>query len=95
MSSHLASAATFAAELIGIAICKPQVHLGRWRHDGLCDRCGSPIDVYAGERLDFPLDDLSSEASSSREKLAAMWNAEYERVCFDCYVTDDEEVDDG
>lgn len=69
---------------IGAAICKPQVHLGRRRHDGNCDQCGAPVGRYAAEKLDFPLDDLSPDASSSIEKLRAMWNAEYVRVCLDC-----------
>lgn len=69
---------------IGAAICKPQMLLGRRRHDGNCDRCGEPIGRYAGEKLDFPLDDLAPDASSSIEKLRAMWDAEYVRVCLDC-----------
>ncbi|OLZ39104.1 hypothetical protein A6E15_19260 [Natrinema saccharevitans] len=71
---------------IGLAICKPKLILGRRRHDGTCDRCGEPFGKYAGEKLDFPLDDLSPDASSTRAKLRAMWNAEYTRVCLECSV---------
>lgn len=70
---------------IGFAICAPKLRLGRRRHDGICDDCGDPLGQYAGEQLDFPLDDLSPEATTSTEKLRAMWNAEYRRICLECW----------
>lgn len=73
------------AACIGFAICAPKLRLGRRRHDGICDDCGDPLGKYAGEQLDFPLDDLSPEATTSTEKLRAMWNAEYRRICLECW----------
>ena len=71
---------------IGVAICEPQLRLGRRRHDNVCDHCGEPCGRYAMERLDFPLDDLSPDATSSREKLRAMFDATYRRICLECSV---------
>lgn len=72
------------AELLGRAICEPKLRLGRRRHDNTCDRCGDECGQYAMDKLDFPLEDYSPEATSSREKLRAMLNAEYVRVCLEC-----------
>jgi RNA polymerase-binding transcription factor DksA len=69
---------------IGYAICEPKLRLGRRRHDGVCDDCGEPIDAYGAEKLNFPLDDLSPDASSSIEKLRAMWTAQYVQICLEC-----------
>lgn len=67
---------------IGVLICEPQLRLGRRRHDGTCDHCGKPLGRYSMEKLDFP--DSSAEASSTIEKLRAMSNAEYVRICLEC-----------
>lgn len=82
------------ARLIGFLICEPQLRLGRRRHDGDCDWCGDPIGRYASEKLDFPLDDLDPEASNSREKLQAMFGAEYVRVCLECSANGGDETDE-
>lgn len=74
----------YLARFIGELICKPQVWIGRHRHDGTCDCCGEPIGQYAGEALDFPLDSLDPDASTPREKVWAMLRAEYVRVCLEC-----------
>lgn len=69
---------------LGTAICEPKLRVGRFRHDGVCDRCDDPCGRSFRDKLDFPLDDLSPEASTTREKLRAMWNAEYKRYCLGC-----------
>lgn len=87
---------TAFAMALATAICEPQIRLGRRRHDGVCDECDEPIDTYAGETLEFPLDDLDADATSSREKLRAMLNAEYRRVCLECWADlEDAETDSG
>lgn len=78
-----------AGKAIGLAICVPKLRLGRRRHDGTCDECDIPLDTYAGEKLDFPLDDFSPDATSSREKLRAMLNAEYVRICLECWADEE------
>lgn len=80
---------------IGAAICEPQVRLGRRCHDGTCDHCGTDLGPYAMEKLDFPLDDLGPEASSTTEKLRAMTNAEYVRICLECPEEPESESEDG
>jgi len=72
------------AKAIGMAICEPKLRLGRRRPDGHCGRGGWLIETYAAEKLDFPLDNLAPNTSTSFEKLQAMWNAEYVRVCLEC-----------
>jgi hypothetical protein len=67
---------------IGTAICEPQLRLGRRRHDGTCDHCGKDLGAYAMEKLDFPVS--SAEASSTTEKLRAMADAKYVRICLEC-----------
>lgn len=74
------------AKAIGYAICQPQLRLGRRRHDGHCDECGTPLERYAAEKLEFPLESLEPEATSKWEKLRAMFEAEYVRVCLECSV---------
>jgi len=73
-----------AARATAIAICEPQVRLGRRRHDGNCDRCDEPLGPYSCEKLDFPMDSLEPEDSTGREKLRAMLDAEYCRYCLEC-----------
>jgi len=80
---------TALAKAIGMAICEPKLRLGRRRHDGRCDRCEEPLEMYAAEKLDFPLDDLDPDASTSTEKLQAMLNAQYVRVCLECSAEPD------
>jgi hypothetical protein len=75
---------TALAKATGMAICEPKLRLGRRRHDGRCDRCEEPLEMYAAEKLDFPLDDFDPDASTSTEKLQAMWNAQYVCVCLKC-----------
>lgn len=77
----------YLAQAIATAICEPKLRLGRYRHDNSCDECGEPCSRYAMDKLDFPIDDLRPESSTAREKLRAMLNAEYVRVCLDCSVT--------
>lgn len=77
------------AQAVAFAICEPQLRLGRRRHDGHCDECGHAIGKYAGEKLDFPLERHEIDdpyATSKWEKLRAMFNAEYVRVCLECSV---------
>jgi hypothetical protein len=71
-------------KLIGYTLCEPQIRLGRRRHDGTCDLCGDSFGRYAAEKLDFPLDNLDPEESTTIEKIRAMWNVRYVRVCLDC-----------
>lgn len=80
---------------IGVAICEPKMRLGSRRHDGICDNCGEPCGAYAAEKLDFPLDDFSPEATSTTEKLRAMLNAEYVRVCLECSAAEEAEREVG
>jgi len=82
------------AQALAISICEPQVRLGRRRHDGRCDKCGDMVDGYAMERLDFPMDDLSAEASSKWEKLRAMLGAEYVLYCLECGVEKERQESD-
>ena len=84
-----------AAMAIGYAICEPKLRLGRRRHDGICDDCDEPIDTYGAENLAFPLDDLSPDASSSIDKLRAMWNAQYIQICLECAVVRESEDEVG
>lgn len=72
------------ARLIAYAICEPQKRLGSRRHDNHCDRCGEYCGQYYAQKLDFPLESLEADASSKWEKLRAMWNADYVRVCLEC-----------
>ncbi|WP_238709280.1 hypothetical protein [Natronorubrum halophilum] len=81
------------AKAIALAICEPQLRLGRRRHDNYCDECGEHCDPYAMDKLDFPIESLEPEATSSTEKVRAMVNAEYVRVCLECSV--DLEADDN
>ncbi|USZ73773.1 hypothetical protein [Natronosalvus halobius] len=67
-----------------LAICEPKLRLGRRRHDGNCDECGERCSPYAMEKLDFPIESLEPEATSSREKLRAMFSADYVRYCLEC-----------
>lgn len=69
---------------VGVAICEPQLRLGRRRHDGTCDVCGDSLGRYSEERLNFPMDDFAPEASTTGEKIRAMLDAEYECVCLPC-----------
>lgn len=72
------------AKALAFAICEPKLRLGRRRHDGICDRCQEPTGKYAMDKLSFPLEDLGPDASTSREKIRAMLDAEYVRVCLEC-----------
>lgn len=81
------------AKGIGYAICEPKLRLGRRRHDGHCDHCGGRLGPYAMEKLDFPLESLDAEDSSPIEKLRAMFDAEYVRVCLECSVPLEAETD--
>lgn len=72
------------AQLVAMAICEPKLRVGRRRHDNVCDRCDEPCGSYAHEKLDFPIEDLKPDASTSRKKLHAMLNAEYRRFCLGC-----------
>lgn len=83
----------YAAQALAVAICEPKLRLGRRRHDGVCDRCDEHIGKYAMDKLDFPLDGIEPDASTSREKLRAMLDAEYVRVCLECAT--EMEGDDG
>lgn len=74
----------WAAIAVGTVICESKLRLGRWRHDHHCDRCEKRCGTTVGERLDFSLDDLSPDASTTREKLWAMLTATYERTCLSC-----------
>ncbi|RQG93711.1 hypothetical protein [Natrarchaeobius oligotrophus] len=77
------------ARLVAYAICEPKLRLGKRRHDNHCDRCGDHCGRYAAHKLDFPLEDDEIEdpdATSKWEKLRAMWDAEYVRVCLECSV---------
>lgn len=79
------------------AIGQPQLRLGRRRHDNHCDECGEYCETYAFDKLDFPLEDheiANPYATSKWEKLRAMFNAEYVRVCLEC-AADLEEPDQG
>lgn len=67
---------------IGVAICEPQLRLGRRRHDGTCDHCSEVLGRYSMEKLDFP--DDSDSGTSTIEKLRAMANAQYVRICLEC-----------
>jgi len=71
-------------KLVAMAICEPQLRLGRRRHDNHCDECGDSCGPYAMDKLDFPLEDLAADATSKREKIQAMVGAEYRRVCLNC-----------
>ena len=71
-------------QAIGVAICEPQLRLGRRRHDNICDRCGENCGRYPCEKLDFPLDDLGPDETTTLEKIRGMMNAEYKRVCLEC-----------
>jgi len=83
------------AKAISVAICEPQLRLGRRRHDGMCDSCEEPIGRYAQEKLDFPLDDFSPDAPTATEKLRAMMNAEYVRICLECDPPEGADRDGG
>ncbi|AFZ73077.1 hypothetical protein [Natronobacterium gregoryi] len=74
------------ARAVAVAICEPQMRLGRRRHDNYCDECGEHCGRYFADKLDFPLDNLEPEATSKWEKLRAMFNADYMRVCLECSV---------
>jgi len=74
------------AQLVAMAICEPKLRVGRRRHDNVCDRCDEPCGSYAHEKLDFPIEDLNPESTSSMEKIRAMLAAEYQRVCLECGV---------
>jgi len=69
---------------VGFCICEPKLRLGRRRHSNECDRCGDACGRYAAEKLDFPIDDLGSDATTFQAKIWAMWNAQYRRVCLEC-----------
>lgn len=79
------------ARLLAIAICEPQLRLGKRRHDNNCDRCGEHCGRYAAQKLDFPIESLEADVTSSLEKLQAMVNAEYVRVCLECSI----DLEDG
>jgi hypothetical protein len=83
------------SKVIGLAILEPQLRLGRRRHDNVCDQCGEDLDRYAMEKLDFPIDDMSPEANTAREKLRAMLNAEYTRDCLECSVELEDSAGNG
>lgn len=88
--------ATPFAKLVGLAICEPKLRLGRRRHDNVCDRCEEEIEGrYSAERLSFPLESTAPEATTSRQKIRAMLDAEYERFCLDCSETLEENARDG
>lgn len=75
------------AKAIGYAICEPQLRLGRRRHDNYCDECGEYCSPYMADKLEFPLDRNEIDdptATTKWEKLWAMFNAEYVRVCLEC-----------
>lgn len=57
----------------------------------MCDSCDGPCGTYPHDRLDFPIEDLDPDSSSSREKLRALLNAEYRRFCIECAVDIEEE----
>lgn len=69
---------------LGYLICEPQLRLGRWRHDNHCDDCGESCGQYAMDKLEFPLEDLAPDASTTREKLRAALDAQYVRLCLEC-----------
>lgn len=83
----------FIAKVVGLAILEPQLRLGRRRHDNTCDECGEPCGRYAMEKLDFPIDDVSPDATTTREKLRAMLDAEYRRVCLECSAKEERRAD--
>lgn len=95
MSGRLYRAQVKVGELIGSAICAPKLLLGRRRHNNRCDRCGEVCLRYGAEKLDFPLDDLSPEATTSLEKIRAMLNAEYKLFCLECAVAIEAESEAG
>ncbi|OVE83170.1 hypothetical protein [Natronolimnobius baerhuensis] len=74
------------AQFVAIAICEPQLRLGRRRHDNYCDECGEYCETYSFDKLDFPLESLEADATTKWQKLRAMFNAEYVRVCLECSV---------
>jgi len=67
---------------IGCLVCEPQLRLGRRRHDGHCDVCGEAFGRYAMEKLVFP--EGTGETTSTLDRLRAMTNAEYVRICLEC-----------
>lgn len=80
------------ARALAKGICEPKLRLGRWRHDNHCDLCEDRIDLYGAEKLAFPLSSLDPDATTSGEKLRAMLNAEYVRVCLECATKLEEEA---
>lgn len=76
---------------IGIAICEPQLRMGRFRHDGRCDECSGRFSDYAAEQLVFPTTQEPEELSAI-EKIRAMARASYRIVCFECYCAETAEV---
>jgi hypothetical protein len=73
-----------AVKAVTVAICEPQLRLGRRHHDNVCDRCEEPLRSYACERLDFPFDADDVETLSGREILLGLLDAEYRRFCLEC-----------
>lgn len=74
----------YGAQALAFAICEPKLRLGRRRHDGVCDRCDESTGQYAMDKLSSPIDSTEPDATTSREKLRAMLDAEYFRFCLEC-----------
>jgi len=72
------------SKALATVICESKIRRGRRRHDGHCDECDEPLEAYCMQKLDFPIESLEPDATTSREKLRAMLNAEYVRVCIEC-----------